>query len=71
MGDSSFKNRNLLVIVFEVLIIIMAIGGITFATTRLIDGRSSTILTFGEYNVDYVGKTEILVDGLEPISDSL
>ena len=69
MGDSSFKNRNLLVLLFEILLIIVAIGGLTFATSRLMSG--STIVTFGEYNVDYVGKTEVSVDGLEPISDSL
>jgi len=71
MGDISFKNRNLLVLLFEILIIVVAIGGLTFATTRLIDGRTSTIITFGKYDVDYIGKTEIVVTGLEPISDSL
>jgi hypothetical protein len=70
MEDSSFKNRNMLVLVFEVFLIVVAIGGLTFATTRLING-SSTIIKFGEYNVDYVGETEIVVSELEPISDSL
>lgn len=69
MDDSSFKNRNLLVLLFEVLLIIIAIGGLTFATSKLMG--SSTIITFGEYNVDYVGKTEIVVSDLEPISDSI
>ena len=69
MEDSSFKNRNLLVLLFEALIIIVAIGGLTFATTKLMG--SSTIITFGEYNVDYVGETEINVSDLEPIDDNL
>ncbi|MBQ2873035.1 MAG: hypothetical protein IJE89_03440 [Bacilli bacterium] len=71
MENSSFKNRNLLVLAFEILLIIVAIGGLTFATSRLLDSSSSAILTFGEYNVDYIGKTEIAVSELEPISDSL
>ena len=48
----------------------MAIGGLTFATSKLMNG-TSTIITFGEYNVDYIGKTEIVTSDLEPISDSL
>lgn len=70
MSDSSFKNRNILVFAFELFLIIVAIGGLTFATSRLMSG-SSTIITFGEYNVDYIGKTEIVASELEPISDSL
>lgn len=69
MDDSSFKNRNLLVLLFEVLIVVIAIGGLTFATSKLMG--SSTIITFGEYNLDYVGETEVDVSDLEPISDSL
>ena len=60
MEDSSFKNRNMLVLVFEVFLIVVAIGGLTFATNRLLNG-SSTIIKFGEYNVDYVGETSIVV----------
>ena len=56
MENSSFKNRNLLVLVFEILLIIVAIGGLTFATSRLINSSQTTV-TFGEYNVDYIGKT--------------
>ena len=70
MSDSSFKNRNLLVLIFEILIILVTIGGLTFATSRMISG-SNTIITFGEYNVDYIGDTKIVVDNLEPISDSM
>ena len=70
MGDVYFKNRNLLVLLFEILIIIVAIGGLTFATSKLMNG-SNTIITFGEYNVDYIGDTEIVANDLEPISDSL
>lgn len=67
--DMSFKGRNLLVLLFEILIIVISIGGLTFATSKMLG--SSTIITFGEYNVDYVGSTEIVVSDLEPISDSL
>ena len=69
MGDTSFKTRNTLVFLFEILIIVVAIGGLTFATSKMFG--SSTIITFGEYNVDYVGKTDVVVSDLEPVSDSL
>lgn len=69
MEDSSFKNRNLLVLLFEMFIIIVAIGGLTFATSKFIG--SSTIITFGEYKIDYIGKTDVEVSNLEPISDKL
>ena len=67
--DKSFNMRNMLVLLFEIIIIIIAIGGLTFATSKMFG--SSTIITFGEYNVDYIGKTEIVASDLEPISDSL
>ena len=70
MSEGSFNSRNILVLMFEILLIIVAIGGLTFATSRVMMG-SSTIVTFGEYNVDYIGKTEVVATGLEPISDSL
>jgi len=70
MKDSSFKNRNMLVLVFEIFLIVVAIGGLTFATSRILGG-SSTIIKFGEYNVDYIGETEIVASELEPISDNL
>lgn len=69
MSDSYFRGRNLLVLLFEIILVVVAIGGLTFATSKLMG--SSTIITFGEYNVDYVGKTEVEVSNLEPISDSL
>ena len=68
--DKTFKNRNMFVLIFEIFLIIVAVGGLTFATSALLGG-SRTIIKFGEYNVDYLGETEIVVDGLEPISDSL
>ena len=68
--DKTFKNRNLAVIIFEILLIVIAIGGLTLATSSLMGG-SSTIIKFGEYNVDYLGETELVVENLEPISDSL
>lgn len=70
MEDKNFKNRNMLVLLFEILLIIVAIGGLTFATTSLLSG-SQTIIKFGEYNVDYLGEVEIQAENLEPISDSL
>ena len=70
MEDKTFNRRNLIVLIFELLIIIVAVGGLTFATTKLMGG-SSTRIKFGEYYVDYVGNTEIVVSDLEPISDSL
>lgn len=60
----------MLVLVFEILLIVVAIGGLTFATSSLMSG-TSTIVTFGEYNVDYLGETLVTADNLEPISDSL
>lgn len=66
--DKSFNVRNMLVLLFEIIIIVIAIGGLTFATSRMFG--SSTIITFGEYNVDYVGKTEIVASDIEPISGS-
>ena len=62
MSDSYFKGRNLLVLLFEIILVVVAIGGLTFATSKLMG--SSTIITFGEYNVDYVGKTEVEVSNL-------
>lgn len=70
MEDKGFKKRNIVVLIFEVLLIVIAIGGVTLATSSIL-GNSTTIITFGEYNVDYVGSTEINVRDLEPISDSL
>lgn len=64
-----FKNKNILVIVFEILVIVLGIGGITFATSKLLNDRTQTLITGGEYNVEYVGDEDISFDGLEPISD--
>lgn len=70
MEDKNFKKRNVVVLIFEILLIAIAVGGLTLATSSLI-GSSKTNLKFGEYYVDYVGRTEIVTTGLEPISDSL
>ena len=69
--NQSFKNRNILVLVFEILVISLGVGGITFATSRLLNSRTTTIIMAGEYNVEYVGEEEIKASELEPISDSL
>lgn len=71
MEEPSFKRKNVFVITFELLIIILGVGGITFAASQLINSRSQTILTIGEYNVDYQGDKEITMSSLEPISDDL
>ena len=65
------KSRNLLVIVFEILVIVLGIIGITYATSVIINNRTATLLTVSDYHVDYVGDSEITVSELEPISDSL
>ena len=65
------KNKNILVIVFEILVIVLGIVGITYATSVIINNRASTLLTVSDYHVDYIGNSEITVDGLEPISDNL
>ena len=71
--DKSFNTRNMLVLVFEVLLIVIAIGGLTFATSSLLGAGtgSTTIISFGEFDVDYLGETEISFSNLEPVSDSL
>ena len=69
--EKSFKNRNVLVIVFEVLVIALALGGITYATQRLLNNRTKTIIVAGEYNLDYVGESAVSANNLEPVSDSL
>ena len=66
--DKSFNVRNALVLLFEIIIIVIAIGGLTFATSRMFG--TSTIITFGDYNVDYLGEIEIVASDIEPISDS-
>ena len=70
MEKRTFRGRDLFVLIFEILVIVVAIGGLTLATSKLMGG-SRTIVSFGEYNVDYVGETEISVNDLEPISDSM
>ena len=57
-------------LIYNIFLIIVAVGGLTFATSTLLGG-SQTIITFGEYNVDYLGETVIVAENLEPISDSL
>ena len=46
--EKTFKNRNLLVIVFEILIIALALGGITFATQKLLSDSAMTKLSADE-----------------------
>ena len=69
--DKSFKNKNLLVIVFEIVVIILGIIGITYATTQIINNRTVTNLTVGEYTVEYIGDKNVTVNNLEPIDDNL
>ena len=65
------KNKNILVIVFEILVIALGILGITYATSVIINNRTSTLLTAGEYNVEYIGDSDVNFDNLEPVSDNL
>ena len=67
----TFDNKNILVVVFEILFIALAIGGITFATQRLLNNRTLTVVKTAEYNLDYVGNDTVVVNNLEPISDNL
>ena len=69
--EKSFNNKNFLVIVFEILIIALAIAGITFATQRLLNNRTLTVVKTAEYNLDYVGSDTVTFTNLEPISDNL
>lgn len=66
---NSFNNKNLLVIVFEIVVIILGVIGITYATTQIINNRTVTNLTVGEYNVEYIGDSDVLVNNLEPMED--
>lgn len=70
--ENSFKikNRNALVIIFEILIIALGVGGITYATSKIINDKTTTILTAGEYNIDYVGDNLVTVKDLYPMEDS-
>ncbi len=65
------KNKNLLIIVFEIFVIVLGIVGITYATSVLINNRTSTLLTASGYNIDYVGDSDIVINGLEPMDDNL
>lgn len=67
----AFKNKNLLVIIFEIIIIILGIIGITFATSKLLNDRTSTLITADEYHLDYQGDSSITISNIEPISDSM
>ena len=60
----SFKNKNILVIIFELLIIALGIIGITFATSKLLDGRAATLITTDEYNLDYVGDNYVTISDI-------
>lgn len=69
--ENSFKikNRNALVIIFEILVIAIGIGGITYATSKIINDKTTTILTAGEYNIDYIGDKEVISKNLEPMDN--
>ncbi len=69
--DESLKKKNIYVIMFEIVIIVLGIVGVTLATSNIISGRTKTILTAGIYEIDYKGNLEVVGSDLEPISDSL
>ena len=66
-----FKNKNLLVIIFELLVIALGIIGITFATSKLLNDRTSTTIVTSDLNLDYIGNTDVVISNIEPISDKL
>ena len=57
----AIKNKNVLVIMFELLIIVLGVVGITFATSKLLNNRTATLITAGEYGVDYVGDNYVTI----------
>lgn len=65
------KNKTLVVVIFELLVIILSIIGITFATSKLLNDRANTLVTTGDYNLDYVGNSDVKMENIEPISDQL
>lgn len=69
MNDSIGK-KNVFILVFEIFLIVLGIGGITFAFSKLLNNSSQTLVKASEYNVDYIGDKEIHATNLEPISDS-
>ena len=69
--NDSIEKKNIMVIVFEIAVIASGIFGITFATSKIINDRTSTIITTGEYQIDYVGDKLVKADNIMPISDKL
>lgn len=69
--ENSVKKKNIMVIVFEIAVITLGIVGITFATSKIVNDRTSTIIETGDYKIDYKGEKNIEIGNLEPISDSL
>lgn len=68
--NDSISKKNIFVLVFEIFLIILGIGGITFAFSKLLNSSSKTLVKASEYNIDYVGEKAINANSLEPISDS-
>ena len=68
--DNSFKNKNIAVIVLELFIILLGVGGITFATSKLMGSRTNTVIKTGVYSLNYI-ENENVSNNLEPISDNL
>ena len=69
--NNALKNKNILVIVFELVIIALGIIGITFATSKLLNDRTTTLITTGEYNLDYVGDRYVSIKNILPMNDEL
>ena len=67
LNDKSFKRKNVMIIIFEVVVILLGILGITLATSKSLSGKSETIITAGKYNLDYVGDKDIIFSNLEPM----
>ena len=68
--DNSFKKKNVAVIVLELFIILLSIGGITYATSMLIGTRTNTVIRTGMYGINYIEREKSSGE-LEPISDNL
>ena len=69
--EENIKKKNLFVIVFEITVIALGIIGITFATSRLINDRTSTIVKTGEYEINYLGESNVNINNLTPMNDNL
>ena len=69
--EGNIKKKNIAVIVFEIAVIALGIVGITFATSRLVNDRTTTLIKTGEYEINYTGESNITIDNITPMNDNL